>query len=194
MGLNPSRLSKHVCKVTDFLLLLSWRSTLHIELAHGIVVAVDNVSVLLYCSILFRLIKPKKLDCTSRLGLSKPFPIAATVNSKQHSSDLGSFTVGTHQMKSPTGAWLWARGTIMQLNCWNLFKSGWIPSQFYKWKTLDFGSAQNVQCRYHPLVTPSVPASGSLLLVIQPLSVVNECLHKHSEEWECLNFNTSKSF
>ena len=57
------------------------------------------------CTILFfcRPTKQRKWNHTSTLGLPKSFLITATVNFKQHSSDLGSFTVGTHQMKSPTG-------------------------------------------------------------------------------------------
>ena len=55
------------------------------------------------CIIIFRPMKQRKLNRTSILELPKPFLVTANVNSQQHSSGLGSFTAGMHQMKSPTG-------------------------------------------------------------------------------------------
>ena len=55
------------------------------------------------CIIIFRLTVQRKLNRTSILELPKPFQVDANVNSQWHSSDPGFFTVGTNQMRSPTG-------------------------------------------------------------------------------------------
>ena len=116
--------------------------------------------------------KQRKLNCTSTLGLPKPFQVGVNVNSQWPLSDLGSSSVGTLLMRWPTGVWWSVREDTSQHNCCNFLLSGWVPNQFYKLESLDSGSAQNAQLRYRLWVwaTPNVPASGLLPAIQVPLN------------------------